>query len=630
MKLWIFPVVLAIAAGCTACSKNNSYENKLQETEQKTATTAETTINAENVIADETTAPTEEVTYANSSSDMFTNRDYEVGYDENATYNITLSGNTAVSDTDKAVVQGSTITITDEGTYIITGTLDDGMIIVDTAEDDKPQIVFNNVDITSKSSAPIYVRQTKKVFITLAEGTENNLNNGGSFESIDDNNIDAVIFSKEDITFNGSGNLTITSPAGHGIVGKDDISVTSGNYTINCSSHGISANNSVRLANADMTIISGKDGIKAENTEDTSLGFIYALSGTYSINAEGDGISAGSYIQLAGSNFDIVSGGGSENAEAKSNDMFGGGMQGGFGGGMYDGGGRHDRGGAMPTSSVDTETETETTTVSTKGIKADGDILISAGNITINSADDSVHSNTSITIDNGSFNIKSGDDGIHADESLTINEGTIDITESYEGLEALDIVINGGDINITATDDGINAAGGTDESGFGGFGGGNDMFGGHGGGMGGMSSGNGSIVITDGNVYINASGDGIDANGTLEISGGDVTVCGPTQGDTAVLDYDKTAVITGGTFIGTGAQMMAQTFSSSEQGVIAAQVGNQAAGTLITVTDSNGKEIISAEPEQPFQIVILSCKKLKSGETYTLTIGNESAEMTAG
>ena len=186
-----------------------------------------------------------------------------------------------------------------------------------------------------------------------------------------------------------------------------------------------------------------------------------------------------------------------------------------------------------------------------KGLKSTAEMLISDGSFTINSADDSVHSNASITVNGGIFEIASGDDAVHADETLTITAGTIHITESYEGVEAVHIKVQGGDISLVASDDGLNAAGGTDSSGT--TGGRDGMFGGGPGGGGGMSpSSNGSITISGGTLHINASGDGIDANGSLTISGGYTVVVGPTQGDTATLDYDTTAMITGGTFIGTG------------------------------------------------------------------------------
>ena len=139
----------------------------------------------------------------------------------------------------------------------------------------------------------------------------------------------------------------------------------------------------------------------------------------------------------------------------------------------------------------------------------------------------------------------------------------------------------------------------------------------------------GSIVISGGTLYVKASGDGIDANGTLEITGGYTVVTGPTRGDTATLDYDVSATISGGTFIGTGAAGMAQTFSDSEQGVVAVSVGNQAAGTEIILKDAKGNTVISHQPELDFAVVILSSPDIVKGQSYTITVGSQSAEFKA-
>ena len=144
-----------------------------------------------------------------------------------------------------------------------------------------------------------------------------------------------------------------------------------------------------------------------------------------------------------------------------------------------------------------------------------------------------------------------------------------------------------------------------------------------------MGSSRGSIVISGGTLTITASGDGIDANGTLEISGGYTVVSGPTRGDTATLDYDSTATIKGGTFIGTGASGMAQTFNDVQQGVIAVSVGNQPAGSEITLKDPAGNVILSYTPELDFAVVILSTPEITSGETYTLNVGTLSGEVEA-
>ncbi len=510
-----------------------------------------------------------------TDTDMFTDRDYETDYDETGSVLIQLNGSSATASSGSVQISGTTITITEEATYVISGTLDNGMIIVNAPDTAKLQLVLNGAEINSATSAALYILEADKVFVTLADGTENNLSNGGTFTAIDTNNIDSVIFSKQDLTLNGSGSLMVTSPAGHGIVSKDDLVITGGTYTIACAFHGLDANDSVRITGeTSIEMDAGKDGIHVENEEDTSLGFVYISNGTLEIEAEGDGISAGAYLQIENGTFQILAGGGSENGSKASSDSWGG----------FQGPGR-------PGQYSYTETTTDDSSTSMKGMKSTGNLLITNGSFTVDAADDAVHSNASLTVNGGVFEIATGDDAFHAEENLTVTEGQIHITESYEGLEALNIDIQGGDITLVSSDDGLNAAGGT--------------------------------------MHINACGDGIDANGTLTISGGYVVVSGPTQGDTATLDYDVSGVITGGTFIGTGASGMAQTFSDSEQGVIAVRAGNQSAGTTITITDQDGNTLVEYTPELSFDVIIFSSPELVSGDTYTVTTGSVSFETEA-
>lgn len=595
--LLILTFMLSLLAGCGSNSQDNTGENG--------------TVNG----GENSTSTPVDVDFSQTDSDMFTERDNKTDYDDSKAVTIQLNGTTATASSDSVKISGSTVQITEEATYVISGSLTDGMIVVNAKDTAKLQLVFNGVDVTSKTSAALYVLEADKVFLTLAEGTINTLANGGSFVAIDDNNIDGALFSKQDLTLNGKGSLTVTSPAGHGIVCKDDLVVTDGTYTVNSSSHGLDANDSVRIANANFTIDAGKDAIHCENTEDTAKGFIYISSGSIKAEAEGDGIAASAYLQIEGGEIDLLVGGGAQNGDKASSGNYGGFMGGG-------------PGGMRPGGSQGSSTTTEDT-VSMKGLKSANSLLISGGTFVIDSADDSIHSDVSVIINGGTFALASGDDAIHAEDTLTITSGKIDISESYEGLEALHIRINGGDIKLVASDDGLNAAGGTDQSGT--EGGRDGMFGGGPGGgrPGGMSSGNGSVVISGGNLYVKASGDGIDANGTLEITGGYTVVCGPTQGDTATLDYDRSATITGGTFIGTGASGMAQTFSDSEQGVVAVSVGNQSAGTQIVLKDKSGNVIIEHSPELNFAVVILSSPNIKKGEAYTITVGSQSGEFEA-
>ena len=549
-------------------------------------------------------------------SELFSDRDRAGTYEERESVRVSLDGATASCSSGAVSIDGGTVTITREGTYLLSGTLSDGMIIVDADKSEKVQLVLDGAAIHSETSAAIYVRQADKVFLTLAEGSSNSLSNGGTFTAIDENNIDSVIFSKDDLTMNGSGSLTITSPSGHGVVSKDELTITGGSYDITSASHGLCGKDSVCVSGGVFLIAAGKHGIQADNDEDTALGFIYVEGGSFTISAEGDGLSASSYLQIEDGTFDIVSGGGSVNAAQQTSENWGG-----FGGGM--GGGNRGGHGGMGGGSAGTGSQEDTDSTSIKGLKASTLLVINGGSFTIDSADDAFHSNGDLTVNGGTFDIATGDDGFHADETLSITAGAINITKSYEGLEGLHVLVSGGEVSLVSSDDGLNAAGGADSSGMGGFRGG-DVFGGMSG------SSNGSIVISGGSLYVQASGDGLDANGTLTISGGYTVVCGPTQGDTATLDYDTSAVISGGTFIGTGASGMAQTFSSSEgQGVFAVSVGGASAGTSIVLTDSSGNVVIDYTPELSFAVVILSSPDIVKGETYTITVGTVSGSFEA-
>ena len=572
---------------------------------------------------------------------MFTDRDTRATYDEESAVRIELNGSSISASSDSVQINGTTAILTEEATYIVSGTLDDGMLVVDADEAAKLQIVLDNASITSSTSAALYVLEADKVFVTLAEGSQNALANGGSFVAIDDSDIDGAVYSKQDLTFNGSGALTVTSPAGHGIVGNDDLVLAGGTYAIASASHGLNANDSVRITGeTGLTLDAGKDGIHAENNDDASLGFVYISGGTFAIEAEGDGISAGAYLQITDGAYDLLAGGGSVNGESQSSTSWGG-----F------------RGGPMETASSAEETSESSTSM--KGLKAVSSLVISGGAFTIDAADDAVHTNA----------------------GMTVSGGAIDISESYEGLEALHLDIQGGEISLVSRDDGLNAAGGTDGSGstggrdgrFGGGwmggapeapagpgeaperpdgsakepaappqdaadgsdtppemseGGGRGGRGGMGGGFSSASS-EGSIAISGGTLTIQASGDGLDANGTIEITGGTTVVAGPTSGDTAVLDYDTSATIAGGTFLGTGAAGMAQTFRSAEQGVVTEQVSGEA-GEEIVLADASGTALLTLSPALDFQFIVLSSPDLVSGETYTLTVGGASTEVQAG
>lgn len=558
------------------------------------------------------------------AADMFTDSDLDASWDASTAVSVALSDTGSTASADSVKIDGSTITLSEEGTYVLSGSLSNGQIVVEAPKTAKLQVVLNGVTISSETSAAIYVKQADKVFLTLADGSVNTLSTSNEYVAIDDNNIDSVIFAKEDLTVNGTGSLSISSAFGHGIVSKDDLVIANGTYTIATASHGLAGKDSVRIADGSFTITSGKDGIHAENADDATLGFLFVADGTFDITAQTDGFDAASVLQIEGGSYHLVTGGGSANAvttkEENQRPNFG---------------ERRQQGTtseatsqvqAAPTAQAEAQTPAESAestdtaadTPSTKGLKAGSDLIVKAGSFVIDSADDTLHSNANVLVQDGDFTLTSGDDGIHADTNTTISGGTIQITKSYEGIEGQSIDITGGTISITASDDGLNAAGGNDSSGATGRPGG-DTF---------TADADCYIHISGGKIEINASGDGVDSNGSLTVSGGETYVNGPVNDGNGALDYDGSANITGGIFIATGSSGMAQNFgSSSTQGSILVNSQNkQAAGTTVTLTDASGKTIATVTPQKQYNSVLISTPDIQKDATYTLQIGDEEAQ----
>lgn len=587
---------MTAVAGCTG--KNSSTDNIVS---------AETEVNSE-----ETAAQSETGTF--SSADMFTERDLAGTYEESGAVYVTLSDDGITGETDGVVIDGQTVTITEEGTYIFSGTLSEGQIVVD-ADDAKVQIVLDNVDITCATNAAVYVKSADKVFVTLAEGSQNTLRNTDEYVAIDDNNIDAVIFSKSDLTLNGTGSLTIVSAEGHGIVSKDDLKITGGTYDITAAGHALSGKDSVRIADGTFVLTAGKDGIHSENEDNEEKGYIYIADGDFTITSDGDGMDASNIVQIEDGTFDITAGGGAANSlKTHESDM-----PGGPGGGMPQNGerpngedmpemGEKPDGANMPEmgekpdgENMPQDTTTDESGTSTKGIKADGDMYLNGGTYQIDSADDSIHSNANITIADGTYTLATGDDGVHADDALIVNGGTITVTESYEGLEGLTVTINDGTIDITARDDGINAAGE-------------------------------KMELNGGYIHILAGGDGVDSNGDLTINDGEIYIDGPSDNGNSAIDYGdrSSAYVNGGTLVAIGSSGMAEGMSdSSKQKVLMVKLGEQMEAGDVVLTDSEGNVIVSYTVLKSYDCVIISTAEVESGATYTLTTSGTTTEVTA-
>ena len=323
------------------------------------------------------------------SSELFSARDLSASYDEEV-FSITLSGNTASTDSDHVTVSGGTVTVNGPGTYLVSGTLANGSIVVNADKQDKVQLVLNDVSISSDTGAAIYVAQADKVFVTLAEGTSSTLTNGGRFAQDADGEIDAVIYAKDDLTLNGSGSLTINSPAGHGIVGKDDVTVTGGSYAITSADSAMTANDTLAVAGGSFQITTNKDGLHSENSDDDTLGAIYITGGSFVIRAGDDAVHAESLLQIDGGSLDITAAEGLEATYIHIND-------GQINISATDDGVNAARKSSVYTPTVEISGGTLTVTMGpgdTDGIDSNGNLIITGGTVNVTAASAFVYDGT--------------------------------------------------------------------------------------------------------------------------------------------------------------------------------------------------------------------------------------------
>lgn len=506
---------------------------------------------------------------------------------------ITL-GDTIVVDGEGVVVEKNKVTINSSGTYSISGTLRDGQIEVNAGDEDNVQLILNGVNITNSTSSGIYVANSKNTYVILEDGTSNEVTDGENyiFEDISTDEPNAAIFSKSDLFISGTGSLKVNAKYNNGITSKDDLEIADGTISIDSVADGIRGRDSITISSGNIIINSQGDGMKSNNDEDTEKGYVLIEGGTINITSGEDGIQAETVAKITGGDITINSGGGNENTSKVHSDFRG------FG----------------KTQGAAVEQDEEIDTTSTKAIKAAVNVKIDGGNININSADDSIHSNDKVEINGGTINIISGDDGIHADSTIDVNKGDIIIVKSYEGIEAETININDGNIKVTASDDGVNASGGNDGSSINGRPGQNNF----------ASAGKGTININGGKIVVDASGDGLDANGSIYMKDGTVIVNGPEDNGNGSLDYDGEFQITGGLLIASGSSGMAQSPSeTSSQNSINIFSAIQA-NTLVRVEDSSGNEVVTFVSSKNVQSVVISSANIKIGETYKVYTGGTS------
>ena len=497
---------------------------------------------------------------------------------------------------DGPVVSGSGLKLTDKGnvriseagTYTISGTSDAARIVVEAAESDEVTLILNGCDLTCADDEVIYFKTAAGGVVVLAEGTDNILTSGsGDIEAPEEAEAaeaaeaaegdeaaaeeedpsGAALRSKSALTITGTGSLTVCGSINNGIASAGDLTVEGGN----------------------ISITSVNDALK-------SRGVMTVAGGAVDIRSQADGVQADGGLLILGGTLNVVTGGGAAAGSAS---------------------GEMSRGRA-PWDADDSND------VSRKGLKSDGDIVVSGGIIVLDTEDDAVHGAGSVTFTGGELTAASGDDGIHADRQFTVSGGSVTVTKSYEGLEGKAVVILDGYVDITSSDDGINVNGG-------------DF------GWGRRASDEPEeddgiepmLRIAGGTVLVDASGDGLDSNSDLFIEGGTILVSGPSDNFNAALDHgdgDCDFFVTGGILMAAGSSGMAEspsvTDGSQPSILYVRQDGDCAAGDTVTLKDADGNVLLTSSFAKRFNCIVLSSPDMEVGQTYTLTMGDHETTIT--
>ena len=520
--------------------------------------------------------------------------------DEEGAVNIDLSALTADNAPTGTEYKKNVLSIKAAGTYVLTGTLN-GAVEVAKNVAGTVRIVLAGATITtldSQDCAAIVFKESSELrILTIADGSVNYVSDsvGDTGEDPDDA---AIAAKKSSLTINGSGTLNVTAvgeDAG-GIKVKKELTILSATINVTAVKNGIKADNLILIKDATLSVTAGNDGIKTDiepETDEEALayaadptaGYIYIENSTITVTASDDGIAANSCLYIANGDDDTITvttnGGAPTTVTERSSDEA--------------------DGKALKVGGIVLEDKEGNETDYPATHEKNYALVITGGKFDLNSNDDAIHSKGNVLITGGTFTITTGDDGVHAEYLTKIAGGNITVSKCYEGVEGAAVEITGGTVNVTAVDDGVNAANAD------------------------LKNYTYYIVITGGDVTINCSGDGIDSNGKLLISGGTVTVFGPENGGNSALDSESGTTISGGTVIATCREAMDPI--GATQYMVVANV-SVPAGTTVTLKNASGETVATFVAPKSCANITISTPQITSG-TYTLTYGNNSVSLTA-
>lgn len=507
-----------------------------------------------------------------SVTDIVTDRDLEGTWEEDGATKISLSDDGCAVDGAGAVADGTTVTITAGGTYVLTGQMSAGQVVVN-ADGEKVQLVLDGVSVTSTDSAAILVRAAKKVWLTLADGTQNKLATSGSFAEDDEYSIDGAVWCKSDLTINGTGALTVSSAEGHGIVCKDELALVSGDVEVEAARHAVQAQDAACVVAGTWSLTAGTDGIHCGDDDDAEKGSVLIVGGTVSIDAASDGVDAANVLEVDGGEVTVSAGDDGLHSERAL---------------QVDGG-------------------TVTVSKSYEGLEG-STVTVNGGVIDVTSSDDGVNAAGDPT---GDSSAEAADAGASGPETAAGQPG--DPMGGGQAPAGDGRAPEDADAQAPTSTGQVPADAGGQAPGAGG-----DM----------DYDSTAQVTINGGKLTIQAGGDGIDSNGDLTVTGGETYVFGPAPDGDGSLDFAGTSTITGGVVMCAGSSGMAQNFGdASTQGSMLVSASGQA-GDAIQLVDEDGSVVASCEARTSYSCVLVSAPGVESSKTYTLSCGDASSEIT--
>lgn len=501
----------------------------------------------------------------------------QTSYDESQASQITLTDQTATVTGQGASFSAQTLTITQGGTYVLTGSGKNIKLVVEAADTDQVHLVFQNLTLEGEGTL-LQVNKAQEVVISLTEGSQNALTES---QTSDDEEVKATIHSQVPLTLNGTGNLTLTALTKNALEVEDDLKVLGGTYTVKAANHGFKAEGALAIEAATLTIEAGKDGLHAEHDETTERANISLNPTQLSIAATEDGVDAGNELTIKGGTITVSQS--EEGLEARVIRQLGGDVT----IKSSDDGVNASAGSSSKTS--DTSATSKTTDASATSNTAD--TSSSASQATTDSATASTSASQAT-----------------ADPAATsqVDQANKDKNATPPSPPAGQAPPQGGQPPQNGQGPGGMPPGGQEES-----------------------DPSLQIILEGGTLTIDAEGDGIDSNGTVSISGGSLVVNGSVQGGNGPLDAAGDITITGGRVWALGTSDMLQGFAQgSTQASITANIAGTAGQTLI-ILDAKGKEVARQTASKDFQAVIMSSADLVDGQTYTIQVEGTTQTATA-